>query len=242
MLFFSLTSVNKEILGFAGFVLAGICIERGAAQYGVLALALAALARWPQCVLLAVFQALWWMTRRLSLPRQSMYVCLAIGLLLGSIAFPLLHDLLPLQRALLMERALAANQMQRAHGILASLNALQDGHWYGMLVSIGPKTLLQWVGNIFRVGPTLSGRATDVDYKDIYNTYVILGHQLWMTAALVALVLRRASLTSSTMQLVVWYALFVASLPYINYRLMFPLVGLLAIQLAAPSQASRENR
>lgn len=238
MLFFSLTSVNKEIMAFSSLIFAAIFLERSGWQYCAAALTLAALARWPQFVLLAAFFIVRWLNGRFSRSPRFLYVWLALALLTISIAFPIIRRQPALHRVFLMEKTWAAGQMQRAHGLLEVLNSLQNNHWYGLVVAIGPKVILQWTGNIFRVGGTLSGKAAGLNYKDIYNTYVVLGHQLWMTAILAAaLILRRLRWASYTVQLMVWFALMTAAIPYINYRLMFPLAGLMAFQIASKNNA-----
>ena len=114
MLFFSLTSVNKEILGFSSLVFAAIFLERKAWQYALLSLALAALARWPQFALLVGFFTIRWLNSRLSRSPRFMYAWLALALLLASVLYPIIRQQPALHMFFLMEKTWSAGQMQKS--------------------------------------------------------------------------------------------------------------------------------
>ena len=115
---------------------------------------------------------------------------------------------------------LHAMQSQKAGGIMHKLNVIQE-QYGGFCITVVPKVLLNFVGNVFRFYGTLSGSEA-ATYEDVYNTYVVLGHQIAMLVVITMLFIRRGLRLSS---INVYFALF--------YSILFSM-SILAIASPSP--------
>jgi len=227
MLLASLTSVNKEILGIFSVAVFACYLENKNRLYLVPAFAFALLARWPQLVIMVVFMIL--ISRYYSLRKQR-GLSLTLMILGISIAYPFMRDLAALNPYYEGVQAYVAPQTQKAFGILDTLNMLQER--YAFFLAVFPKVLINYVGNVPRVWDTLAG-ASYLDYNDVFNTYIVLGHQLSMLFVLVLCVLqRRFTLRSNNVYFILFYSIFFSMFPLINYRTYLPIYLLFCLDLS----------
>lgn len=174
MLFMSLATVNKEIFGLVSVAML-ICFIKGR-NFILLFLSLffAVLTRWQQVLVNLLFLLV---IGRFNPLKKRINVILAITVLISLIY--------PSQAALFSTAATDSEtfdfQQDKLFGILPILNQLQDNYLF--FIATIPKIMINLFGNIFRPFTILLNTITNnmgVDALDIYNSYIVTGHQLSM--------------------------------------------------------------
>jgi hypothetical protein len=224
-------TLNKEIFGLASVAFFAVFTSTQRVRYLLPALLLAVATRWQHALVVAVFLSFmlpWYPLRH----RRWWSLILTVGAI--SLIYPvLLGDFV---RASFAWDTVLLDQVERGGGILPLLNRLQDNYLF--FVAVVPKVLFNLVGNLGRA-VTLFTRGP-ADPADIYNSYVVLGHQVATAIVLMVLVLRRRiTLSSDPMYFAAFYCIVFAISPFVQYRYYFPIYILLALDASRSLSETR---
>jgi len=241
MMFFSLTSINKEILGVFSVASFACYLEKGNRWLLIPALSFGLLARWPQLLIMFTFMIL---RARFYPFRRNRRLNLVLLVLAISIIYPLLRSSELLTPFYEGAQPFSEAQVSKAFGLLEYLNTLQDN--YAFFLAVIPKVLINYIGNVPRIFDTLLG-ASYLNYNDIYNTYVVLGHQICMSIVGALFVQKRKfTLKSINVYFLLFYSAVLSISPLINYRVFFPIYPLFCLELSRhrqePSVISKPNQ
>lgn len=221
MLFASLVSVNKEILGLAGILVFACFLETRRLAVLFVAILLSMLARWHQVLAVILFlfleSRLWPLRRR---PLATLVVVVA--------AVSVAYSLVPAEAlASLGSTDLTAIQEAKAGGLLATLNSLQ--RHFGYAIAVLPKMALNWFGNLGRTWDLVEP-GPDFDPTVLYN-YAVIGHQLCMVGVTAYLAFRgRLGPSRPIVRLALVYSILFSLSLIIQYRYFFPVYGLLCLE------------
>jgi hypothetical protein len=128
-----------------------------------------------------------------------------------------------------LESQFTATQFTSTAGLTGLFSAIQDN--YGYFIVVVPKILLSYFGNLLRVFDFVV-RSDRIDYTDVYNNIVVLGHQVCMALVFfAALRKRKLTLASENVYFVAVYSVVFAISVLISYRYFFPLYLLVCIEL-----------
>jgi hypothetical protein len=231
MLGFSLLSVNKEILGFASAAFMACYLVSGRKWQLATALFLSVLTRWQMTLALLVL-----MLVRSRLNPFVRYRAVTLALMVGlvSILYP------SVLRAVLapgLENQFIASQLTSTAGLTGLLAGIQDH--YGYFLVLIPKLVLNYFGNLFRLFDFVFW-PDRIDYSDVYNNIVVLGHQLCMVLVFfLALRKRKLSLASENGYFLAVYSVVFAISVLISYRYFFPVYLLVCIELGRQPDVRR---
>jgi hypothetical protein len=223
LVFGSLLLVNKEIFALFSTAIFFVYIRNGRKTLLWIALIIALLARWQQCLVFALFAVL---QSRLNPVRgrpATSLLCVA-GVI--SLLYPLIfHAFVGGVHAV----GTYTSQLQgRAGVLLSAVNYLQDHYLF--IVAVPLKALMILFGNIFRVVTFISDFPRYLA-ADVYNNFFILGHQLAVAViTVIAFLSRRANVKNPEIQLAILFLIVMALSEVIQYRYVFPVYLLLAIQ------------
>jgi hypothetical protein len=223
MVVISLLSVNKEILAFASAAFAAGALASGRRWQMAAALALSILARWQMTLVLLVLLLV---RSRLNPFVRHRGVTLALAVALVSVLYPaVLRPVL----APALETHFTATQSASTAGLTELFAAVQDH--YGYFLVLVPKLIFSYFGNVFRMLDYVV-RPDRLDYADVYNNVVVLGHQLCMVyVCFLALRKRRLTLASENVYFAAVYSVVFGISVLISYRYFFPVYLLLCIEL-----------
>jgi hypothetical protein len=137
-----------------------------------------------------------------------------------------------------LESQFTASQLTSTAGLTLLLASIQDH--FGYFLVLIPKVVLNYFGNLFRLFDFVV-RPSTIDYSDVYNNVIVLGHQLCMVLVCwLALRKRRLQLGSDNVYFIAVYSIVFGISVLISYRYFFPMYLLLCIDLcrrdAGPSQ------
>jgi hypothetical protein len=223
MLGISLLSVNKEILAFGSAAFLASYLAGGGRGRLVPALILSIMARWQMTLVILILLLV---RGRLNPFRRHRGLTLVLMVAAISVLYP------PVLRAPLatsLESLFTASQSASTAGLTILFSAIQDH--YGFFLVVIPKVLLSYFGNLLRLFDFVV-RPDQVDYSDVYNNVVVLGHQVCMAVVFLAAVRKRKlTLASENVYFLAVYSLVFAISILISYRYFFPLYLLVCIEL-----------
>lgn len=219
----SLLSINKEILAFASAAFMAAYLLSGRRWQLATALGLSILARWQMTLVLV---ALLVVRSRLNPFRRYRAVTLALMVGLVSVLYP------PVLRVFLapaLESQFTASQLVSTAGLTGLFASVQDH--YGYFLVVVPKLILSYFGNLLRIVDFIV-RPDRIDYSDLYNNFVVLGHQLCMMLVF-GLALRKGKLrlASDNIYFLAVYSIILGISVLISYRYFFPLYLLVCLEL-----------
>ncbi|MBA3319513.1 MAG: hypothetical protein H0T50_15680 [Gemmatimonadales bacterium] len=228
MLGISLLSVNKEILAFASAGFMASYLAGGRRWLLAAALSLSILARWQMTLVILI--ALLVRSRLNPFVRHR---ALTLALMVGAISV-LYPPVLRVHLAAGLESQFTASQFASTAGLTGLFSAIQDN--YGYFIVVVPKVLLSYFGNLLRLFDFVV-RPDRIDYSDVYNNIVVLGHQVCMAGVcLLALRRRRLTLASDNVFFIAVYSVVFAISVLISYRYFFPIYLLVCIELCRRRQ------
>lgn len=223
MLGISLLSVNKEILAFACAAFMACFLVSARRWHLAAALIFSVLARWQMTLVIVIL-----VLARSRLNPFARYRAVTLAILVGlvSVLYP---PVLRLVLAPALEGQFIASQFASTAGLTGLLASIQDH--YGFFLVLIPKLLLSYFGNLLRLFDFVV-RPDTIDYSDVYNNIVVLGHQLCMALVFfLALRKRKFTLTSENVYFLAVYSIVFAISVLISYRYFFPLYLLVCIDL-----------
>jgi hypothetical protein len=234
LLFASLLLINKEIIGFTSIAFLTAYIKNRKVSFLIVTFALAALTRWHEVAVLAIFFML--ENKKLIFTRYrnvSFWVFFA-GL---SIIFPLFGNIFSFINETSAD--ILESQTARGFGLLPILNQLQYNYLY-FLASI-PKIIFNYIGNIFQI-VDIKFYSERLFFGDYYSIFIIT-HQLWMLIFLVIVFFQRKfSINQSIPLFIAVYSVIYALNLFIQYRYFFPLIALLALLASQKTYKTRIER
>ena len=133
------------------------------------------------------------------------------------------------------------NQSNNAGGIVLIFKMLDDRFLF--FVSLIPKVVMNYIGNVGRIFDVIFG-SDKTPANDIYNKYVVLGHQLCMLLVLMRLFAKKISLNLNNriLLLIAIYTVIHCSGYLINYRIFFPVYCLFALIIASPHEVAEAGK
>jgi hypothetical protein len=215
MTFVTLLTINKEIFSMAGIAFIACYARTGHWRYVPFAIVLSFLARWQQSLAIIAFIPF----ARLTKVRYRVIVLVSLVAFI-SLTYPNIK-VIPDDT----DNASPAEP----NAILDFLNDLQTHYMY--FLALTPKLILNLIypSNFFRL--------REVDYKNIYITYVMFFHPLFVLAILVGLGwFRRLTLRSDLVYLSLFIGITFATIAIIHTRYFYCLYPLLCLELARPNQ------
>lgn len=208
----SLTTVNKEVLGFAGILYLLVYLRSGRLGHLALAVLLAAMTRWQQVAFILILLPY---LRFLRLDRRLFTWGPVLALMIASLLYPFVGRVFDFTGD--TNATNIRNQFAQAGGLVPLLNRLQENFLYW--VAFIPKALLNYVGNFPRVTRVFDPN----DTADFYNR-MLVGHQLAMLVVLVALLWRRTFRAARMeTQIILIYSIFYCISLAISYRYFYPI-------------------
>lgn len=223
MLGISLLSVNKEILAFACAAFTAAYLAGAGRRWLIPALVFSVLARWQMTLVVLILLLV---RGRLNPFRRHRGLTLVLMVAAISVLYP---PVLSVHLAAGLESQFTASQFASTAGLTGLFSTIQDN--YGFFLLVIPKVLLSYFGNLLRLFDYVV-RPDRIDYSDVYNNVVVLGHQVCMALAFfAALRKRRFRLASENIYFLAVYSIVFAISLLINYRYFFPLYLLVCIEL-----------
>jgi hypothetical protein len=219
----SLLLVNKEILGLFSVAMFLCYLKQKKCRFLIASLVFALLTRWEMVAVFALFFLLNSHINPFRLNRVKSLLVLVLGI---SIVYPIF--LVQILGQITSEDTILA----QANTLATPLNYLQDNYLF--FVALVPKVLGNSFGNVTRVFGYLVN-PEQIDLFDIYNSFIILGHQLAMFFLIVLMYRKKLiNVKSDPMYFSCMY-LILFSLGYmIQYRYIFPLYVLFCFQISLP--------
>ncbi|QEI40680.1 hypothetical protein BMF77_01252 [Dolichospermum sp. UHCC 0315A] len=178
MLFISLVSINKEIFGLFSITLLACFLKNKNILYIILSLITSILVRWQQSVVIIL---VFFMTDKIYVYRDKKILNLLFMIVIISVIYPSFISPIINQ---VMDFETLNSQQDKAFGLSILLNELQDRYMF--FVAVVPKILISYFGNIIKVFTfpietlKLLIEPESVNIENIYNTYIIVGHQISM--------------------------------------------------------------
>jgi hypothetical protein len=237
MTLFSLTSINKEIIGALGFALFIRYLENRRPLLLVAAVGVSFLARWPQAVFLLAIVVIYGKASR---SWKTRYKWFALVLLIVSVVYPILNRQESMQEFVTAQGRFADPQYEKFGGFLQSLNSVEENFAYP-LVAV-PKIILNLFSSLPRTWSVLTAGPGELGL-DFYNNYVILFHQIATFAVLLTIVLRRrVKYYSPALFISLVYCGVFAIGSVLNSRIFYPIYPLLCLQALWVPQEFRTYR
>jgi hypothetical protein len=238
MFFFSLVNLNKEIFALASMMFITSIKEKKSSNLilHILSFVTSFLARFSHTLVYLIYYLFLAISNRskslfVFLPRSHTQLFL-ISIVFMSIYLPasvlLLSDVYDFSET----SEFVISQANTSGGAVLILKALDDNFLF--FIGFIPKIVLNYVGNIGRVFDIIFNVDKTLE-NDIYNKYVVLGHQVCMLLILFRFVIRKVSINlnkDKTILLIAIYTLIHCGGYLINYRIFFPTYGLLAFLLS----------
>lgn len=223
MLFVSLLAVNKEIVSFLVVALYAAYFGRRSIYYLAAALVTALFVRWQNVLIILLFEL-----ARVSVSPNKSRRFVVIGVLVFGLS--IIYPSLDAQLGGVTTAEVDEQQANTTFGFLEVANNIQRN--YGYFVVVVPKVLSNWFGNLPRaISVYLNPGGYDI--LDVYNTFVITGHQLAMVVIVFMLFLKRKfTLSNDLIFFSVFYSIVYSLGVLIQYRYYFPVYLILAIVLA----------
>jgi hypothetical protein len=232
MLGISLLSVNKEILGFASAAFVACYLATGRRWQLAVALLFSILTRWQMTLVILLVLLV-----RSRLNPFVRHRAITLVLMVGAISV-LYPTVLRVVLAPGLESQFTASQLTSTAGLTLLLASIQDH--FGYFIVLIPKVGLNYFGNLFRLFDFVVRPGT-IDYSDVYNNVIVLGHQLCMVLVCwLALRKRRLRLSSDTVYFIAVYSIVFGISVLISYRYFFPLYLLLCLDLCRRDAGSSQ--
>lgn len=223
MLFVSLLAVNKEIVSFLVIALYSAYLAQRRLHWLVLALIAALFVRWQNVIIILLFELIRSQLNPLR-NRRATFICLFV------LGLSLIYPSLDAQLGDVTTEMVDEQQAGTTFGILEIVNNIQRN--YGYFVVVIPKVFSNWFGNLPRVG-NLFVNLGEFDVSDIYNTFVITGHQAAMTSIFLILIFKKRLLLSNDLVFFsIIYSVVYSLGMFIQYRYYFPVYIAFSIVLA----------
>jgi hypothetical protein len=224
MLIASLLLVNKEILGLFSIAMFLCFLETKSWKFLIGALVFAFLTRWQEALVIIVFLIL---VSPVNIFRKNR--AFTIILLVSAITLVYPYFLSPILGGV-VDDATIERQTQSAFGFATILNSLQDNYLF--FVALIPKILANLFGNVFRFfGYILNPNS--INFYDLYNSFVVLGHQIAMFLLTIMMFTKRSiTLKSDEIYFSLIYLILFSISLMVQYRYIFPLYILFCVVLA----------
>ncbi len=236
MLFVSLLSINKEIFGLFSIALLSCFFKSKNILYLLISLISAVFVRWQQFLIVVL---MFLMTEKIYVYRNRKILSLLLIIMVISVIYPLLISQI-IDQVVDVETLNA--QQDKFFGLSVILNDLQNKYMF--FIALIPKILLNYFGNIIKVFTfpieiwNLLMKPESVDIENIYNTYIIVGHQISMLI-LFFMFLKNVSQNkaklkniSDNMFLCGVYSILYSLGSAIQYRYFFPIYILFCLEIS----------
>lgn len=223
----SLLLVNKEIIGLCSIAMFAYYLKRRTIFMLIMATLFGLLARWQTVFVFVVYLAVTCSLNPMRRSRGKTIALLIVGL---SVLYPLFF----LSLGDVRDADTAARQAVTGFGLITALNSLQDHYLY--FLAVLPKILSNLFGNVFRLFDYVIDPSS-VDTYDIYNSFLILGHQLATLVVTVALVMKRKiRIEEDLVYFSLIYLILFSLATMVQYRYIFPIYILFCIGLATKTR------
>ena len=218
-----LTTLNKEIFGFASGIFVLVYIKNKSYLNLFISVLFALLCRWQMIFIVLFFLGFKYITKQVHFKRS---VGIVILLMLISIVYPyFLSDTI----SSIADTATLDRQQATAGPIINGLNFLQNHYLY--FLAVFPKSFFNLVGNV--------GRVFFVPYnllflgeKDLYNNIFLLGHQLITLGVIISLTISKKLFKNKDLLLfAILYVMIFSLGPLIQYRYLFPVYTVFCIMI-----------
>jgi len=223
MIFSSVMLVNKEIFGLFSVGLFACYVSNERKKYLIFAIIFALMTRWQQSFVMIVYIL---MDSKINPIKKNRNLSLFLLVIILSILYPLF--LSPILGTI-SDQSTMSKQSETAGGLISILNTLQD-HYLFFLVVI-PKMISNTFGNLGRISGYIFA-PDSIDMYDIYNSFIVLGHQYAMFAVVAFLYMKKKiSLKSNLIYFSIIYLVIYSLGIMIQYRYIFPIYIMLALEL-----------
>lgn len=232
MLLASLLLVNKEIIGLFSMALFACYLVNKSKRYLWMALLFGLLTRWQQSFVFLVFIML--NSKLNPLKHYRKLTLLALVLSLSVLYPPFLSSTL----GTVGDAETLARQSDTAGGFAQLLNRLQDHYLF--FVAVIPKIFSNLFGNIFRIKNYILA-PSDIDLYDIYNSFIVLGHQIAMFIVTILLIYKKKlKLSSDIIYFSTLYLIVYSLSTMIQYRYIYPIYILICLNLCLCNKEASE--
>jgi hypothetical protein len=213
MLFASILTINKEIISFLVIAFYSVYLAKKGYLWLTLALLAAFFVRWQYVFIILLFELV---RSPLNPFAHKRLHFLLLFVFLISLVYPSFDA----QLGGVTTEMVDEQQASTSFGLLEVANNIQKSYAYFMVVI--PKILSNWFGNLPRVA-NLFFNIDQFDVSDIYNTFVITGHQAAMTIVFMLIVIkRRFALSNDLIFFSLIYSIVYSLGMFIQYRYYFP--------------------
>lgn len=213
MLFVSMLAVNKEIISFLVISLYAAYLSQDRFHWLILALVAAIFVRWQNVFIILIFELI-------RSPLNPLRTRRLAFLFLFVIAISIIYPSFDAQLGGVTTEMVDEQQASTTFGLLEVANNIQRN--YGYFIVVIPKVFSNWFGNLPRVG-NLFINLGEFDVYDIYNTFVITGHQAAMTIIFLILIFKkRLQLSNDLVFFSIIYSVVYSLGMFIQYRYYFP--------------------
>lgn len=228
ILFFSLLTPNKEIFSFLGISLFACFLKNNNKKILFMSLIASTFARWHQAIFLLLF--LLWNSQFNPLYKRRLLSLIALVFII-SILYPYLFN----QLTFLDSNIEASIDNEFAQSITGGttlyLNNLQNNFLF--FAALIPKIFITYFGIIWKNIPQMIFDIELINNDDLYNNYIMLGHQIYTIIILPILINKhRLSLNSDNVYLAIFLTILFSATPFIQIRYIFPVYLLLCLELS----------
>jgi len=234
MIFISIILVNKEMFGLFSMAMLACYLESKKTIFLIFSFPFAIMTRWQEVLVMVVYFVL---VSGLNPLRRNRTLTLIVMIVLISLVYPLF--LSSIFGDIVYNETLE-RQLSTTFGIIQILNELQDKFLF--IVALLPKMLSNLFGNVFRIKDYIWSPDL-IDTYDIYNSFIVLGHQFAMLTVISLLFIKKKiSMHSDLIYFSSIYLILFSISIMVQYRYIFPIYILLCIELAKkrlPIQSGR---
>lgn len=230
MVFISLTSINKEIIGLCGFAFAACYFKTKRISYLLLCVIISVMARWHQLLTIVIFLFIKRLGKNNSFFGKHPGLILFSFLLILSLAYPYISsELFPF-----FSEGLIESFDGSSFGTTLLLDNIQNN--YLAIISVIIKSFLNLFGNLITLP------FSNINFDDIYNLYVVVGSQICFLVVLVRMVyLKRLSLDNEYVEFCCYYIAITSLTPFLQHRYLFPIYIILCLCVSVKVPATRKT-
>jgi hypothetical protein len=236
MFFISLTNLNKEIFSLASIMIFFIRPKSIVLfiSFQCLSFLTAFFARWIHVLVYFAYWAFYYFKNKKNLFfRESGIRFLFLTILIISVMYPIFSYLLADTYDFVEESSDFVKLQTEASGGINLILKEMDSHFL-FFIALIPKIFFNYFGNFLRIFDIILG-SDKTPINDIYNKYIVLGHQLSMILVITIAALLKVKLdfNKNNLFLIGLYTIICCTSSLINSRIFFPVYGIISFVIAS---------
>lgn len=225
MLFVSILTLNKEILGFFVVSMFTCAIQKNKNRFLIfLILFFSIFVRWQLFFTMFLFLIF----QKFSSGYIRRIVILASIIMIISLVYPIFHNFFDVQSILNLDMNIS--EQTTKSGFIILLNDLQNRYMF--FLAVIPKIMYNLFADANKIYFSITELNT-LDYTDIYNNFIIPLHCVVMVFIVLNLAnQKKLDVLSNNIYLFLFYSIIFSLSPYVQPRYFFPIYPLLCLEIS----------